>query len=85
MVVVILETWTTNWTFQAFIDDLASKDRLSRIVYNEAYLAVLESKKDFRLWTTILGTRPRGIPRIFMSATLLLEVRTELTRIAKLD
>ncbi|KAK5203070.1 hypothetical protein LTR96_011315 [Exophiala xenobiotica] len=82
VVVIVLETWKVDHRFQQFVDDQATKGRLSRIIYDEAHLAVLEGSNGFRPWADVLAAQPRGVQRIFMSATLPREVRQYLIQMA---
>lgn len=85
VVVVVLETWHVDLSFQRLLDDLVSRGRLARIIYDEAHLAVLESHHDFRPWAAVLRCHPVGVQRVFMSATLPREVRERLVEMAGLN
>ena len=85
VVIIVLETWSVDRSFRTFVDELVSNGRLSRIIYDEAHLAVMESTDNFRPWHEVLQARPADVQRIFMSATMPLDVRNVLIEMASLD
>ncbi|KAK5311055.1 hypothetical protein LTR93_011842 [Exophiala xenobiotica] len=84
VVVIVLETWSADRSFRMFVDELVSNGQLSRIIYDEAHLAVMESTNNFRPWAAVLQARPSGVQRIFMSATMPSDVRNVLVETAGL-